>query len=81
MYLRSGKVLKEMAQPTNNGTSASSQSSQYTSQAQSLLKSTPIVGVDVSTAMGETMVVPISIEMEVTTPATMSTSAAAMTLS
>ena len=58
MHLRSGKTLKEMARPTNSGTSASSQSSQSSSQEQSTHASTPTVGANVSTAIWVTMAMP-----------------------
>ena len=47
MHLRSGKALKEMARPTNIGTSTSSQSS---SKAQSTHASAPTVVASASTA-------------------------------
>jgi len=79
MHLRSGKSLKEMARPTNSGTSASSQSSQSFSQAQSTHASAPTVGANVSNTMGVTMAMLVLTKTGVIAPATISTTAAAMT--
>jgi len=68
-----------MARPTNSGTAASSQSSQSSSQAQSTQASTHVVDASVSTAMGETMAMPISTDMGVAAPATVSTTDVPMT--
>jgi len=76
MHIRSGKALKEMAQPTNSGTSVSSQSS---SQAQSTHASNPYSGCQCVNCHGATLTMPVSTEMGVTAPATVSTTAAAMT--
>jgi len=76
MHLRSGKTFKEMARPTNSGTSASSQSS---SQAQSTRASAATMGANVSSAMWATMTVLVTTEMGVTAPATFSTTVAAIT--
>ena len=73
MHLRSGKALKEMARPTSNGTISSLQSSQSSSQAQ--YTSAPTMDVNVSTAMGATMAMPVSTEI----PATVLTTDVAMT--
>jgi len=59
MHLRCGRALKEMTRPS--GTSASStQRSTQSPQALSTQAPAPTVGVNVSTAMGATMAMPVS---------------------
>jgi len=64
MHLRSGKSMAR----------ASSSSSQPSSQAQSLQATTPFGDLNVSTAVGATMAMPVSTETGVIAPSTISTS-------
>jgi len=64
MHLISGKYMAR----------ASSTSSQSSSQAQPLQASTPLGDLNVSTAVGATMAMPVSTETRVTAPSTVSTS-------
>jgi len=52
-----------------------SSSSQSSSQAQSIQATSPLEGLNVSTPVGATMAMPVSSDMGVTTPSTVSTSA------
>jgi len=68
-----------MTRPTNSGTSASSQLSQSSSQAQSTQASAPKMGASVTTTMGATMAMLVLMEMGVIAPTTSLTTAAAVT--
>jgi len=68
MHLRSGKTLNKMTKSVNIVASMSSQSSQYSSQAQITRTSAPAMDVSVPTALGAIMDMPVSTKIGVTAP-------------